>query len=138
MVWNKHDLSFEQHYTQAEKYFREHGDLLVPANYVTTEGLGLGRWIRSMRAARKGVSRAVIDDERIRRLDAIGMHWNVSEDRWEQGYNEAERHYRANKDMKMSPQTKTETGFPLGQWLQVLFRNDKKRGEERRRGRGSA
>ena len=118
MVWNKYDLSFEQHYIEAEKYFKENGNLLVPVSYVTQNGISLGSWIRNMRSARKGINKTALNEERIRRLETIGMQWNnIYEERWEKGYSEAEQYFKANKNLKINSMTKTESGFPLGQWL---------------------
>ena len=117
MAWNKFDSSFEQNYAEAEKYYREYGDLLVPADYISENGVKVGRWIHSMRCAKKGKNKALLTEERISRLNAIGMQWSVLEKQWEKGYYEARKYYRANKNLEVSHATITESGFPLGRWV---------------------
>ena len=118
MVWNKFDFSFEQHYAEAERYYRENGNLLIPVSYFSPNNLALGRWIHSMRGALRGNNKATLNEERIRRLDMIGMQWDyVLEDRWEKGFAEASQYFSQFKTLNVSTAAKTESGFPLGQWL---------------------
>jgi superfamily II DNA or RNA helicase len=117
MVWNKFDLSFEQNFAEAKKYYKENGNLLAPVNYVTQDGIKLGAWLHQMRCAKKETGKAQLGEERIKRLNSIGMQWNVTEDNWEKGYREAEKYYKANKNMQINTVTVTESGFPLGKWL---------------------
>lgn len=35
--------TWDEWYLCAKKYFEEHGDLLVPSNYITADGYRLGR-----------------------------------------------------------------------------------------------
>ena len=50
------------------------GDLLPSATYRSEDGFGLGDWVRRMRTARAENDPKLTED-RIRRLDAIGMKW---------------------------------------------------------------
>ena len=54
-----------------------YGDLDVPANYVTEDGIKLGKWIANLRHARKKQTdvRTKLTPERIAMLDTIGMQW---------------------------------------------------------------
>ena len=66
-------------YRDAAKYFREHGDLNVPPDYVTDEGKTLGKWLARMRYAYqkpKG-SGSGLTQERILLLEQIGMKWDT-------------------------------------------------------------
>ena len=44
------DDSWDLMYPAAKAYYAEHGDLLIPTDYVTASGLNLGFWISNMRA----------------------------------------------------------------------------------------
>ena len=63
-------------YGLAREYYETHGNLNVPVSYAVN-GVRLGRWISNIRSKRKhpGASGMVLDDERIRQLDLIGMDW---------------------------------------------------------------
>ena len=76
MQWDVHSVRWEQNYLEALRYYREHGDLLVPAEYKTDTGFNLGAWIRNLRQTRQGRSRQrPLTAEQIARLDTIGMRW---------------------------------------------------------------
>lgn len=74
MEWDARIAKWELAYEHAAAYYQEHGDLLPSATYRCADGFGLGDWVRRMRTARAEGS-AVLTEERIRRLDAIGMYW---------------------------------------------------------------
>ena len=59
-------------YDLARAYYVSYGDLNVPSNYVTHEGEKLGAWVAYQRTKR---SRGELEEEKIARLDAIGMEW---------------------------------------------------------------
>lgn len=53
----------------------EYGDLKVPINYVSPGGYALGKWIKRQRYTRQNPKKsgAVLTEERIEKLDEIGM-----------------------------------------------------------------
>ena len=55
----------------------EYGDLKVPINYVSPGGYALGKWIKRQRYTRQNPEKsgAVLTEERIAKLDTIGMRW---------------------------------------------------------------
>ena len=75
---SKSERDWIELYHLAEQYFHEHGDLLVPGDYVCY-GKRLGRWIGTQRAAGKG-KRGQLTESQIRRLEAIGMSWDPVEE----------------------------------------------------------
>ena len=54
-----------------------HGDLNVPAEYVSPGGYNLGNWVKRQRYTRQNPEKsgAVLTEERIAKLDEIGMRW---------------------------------------------------------------
>ncbi len=70
MEWGtKYEIQWRKSYMAACEYYRENGDLNVPAAYKTKSGILLGKWIRRQRSCKK------LDAERIQSLDRIGMTW---------------------------------------------------------------
>ena len=79
MVWgNRNDRQWNQGYQEAKRYFEAHGDLRVPVNYVSPEGYALGKWVKRQRYIRQNPEKScgALTEERMERLDAIGMIWN--------------------------------------------------------------
>ena len=81
MYWgNRNDRQWNQGYQEAKRYFEAHGDLKVPVNYVSPEGYALGKWVKRQRYTSQNPEKsgAVLTEERIAKLDAIGMRWDKS------------------------------------------------------------
>ena len=79
MVWgNRNDRQWNQGYQEAKRYFEAHGDLRVPVNYVSPEEYDLGKWVKRQRYTRQNPEKScgALTEERMERLDAIGMIWN--------------------------------------------------------------
>ena len=87
MEWGgRNDRQWRQAYEAARRYFQRYGDLNVPYQYVSPEGIRLGNWIVRQRVAYKGsyadqdkVNRKPMSLERKQLLDAIGMDWHETE-----------------------------------------------------------
>ncbi len=147
MIWGKTDLFWERNYAAASGYYREHGDLDVPATYVDADGIKLGSWIYRMRKERKKcgesqtgkqrqagkqlqtdkqrqtgkqlqTDKTILTEEQIRRLDEIGMIWEKANDaRWEKGYKAAKEYSAAQGSLLVPARLVTEDGFSLGRWI---------------------
>ena len=81
MVWsNRNDRQWNEGYQEAKLYFEAHGDLNVPAEYVSPGGYNLGNWIKRQRYTHHNPEKscAVLTEERIAKLDKIGMRWEKS------------------------------------------------------------
>ena len=97
MYWgNRNDRQWNQGYQEAKRYFEAHGDLRVPVNYVSPEGYALGKWVKRQRYTRLNPEKsgAVLTEERIAKLDEIGMRW------------EKARSYR----LELAQESKSENG----------------------------
>ena len=81
MYWgNRNDRQWNEGYQEAKRYFDAHGDLNVPAEYVSPGGYNLGNWVKRQRYTRQNPEKscAVLTEERITKLDEIGMRWEKS------------------------------------------------------------
>lgn len=81
MQWiNRYEERWQKWYRLAERYYQEHGDLRICPAYCV-EGEPLGKWLYAVRQARKTpqASNRRLTEERIRKLDAIGMQWEAEE-----------------------------------------------------------
>lgn len=117
MIWNKLDLLWERNYAACLEYYREHGNLDIPAKYVSSNGLKIGVWLRRMRQIRRD-GNGCLSREQIERLDAVGMIWEDAHTRqWEYGYRQAVKWYETYHHLEVPAAYVDEEGFPLGKWL---------------------
>ena len=64
----------QRYYKALCAYKYQNGNIDVQANYVTPEGLDLGKWICNLRQAKSGGRRGYyLTDERIAALGKLGM-----------------------------------------------------------------
>ena len=132
IVWdNYRDLSWEKSYLEAKDYYNKFGDLLVPIKYVTESGFPLGVWIMSMRQARANQRSNTVTEERLHKLDEIGMVWDVFSDQWERNYLEAVEYYREHGNLLVPVRYISPNGIRLGSWIasQRMIRNGKQSGK---------
>lgn len=110
--------SWELMYQHAKAYYEENGDLEVPARYLTPDGYSLGKWIFNQRGIRKGTIDGTLTEERIRRLEKIGMVWDkIADLNWNRNYEAAKSYFEENADLNVSARYITQDGILLGAWL---------------------
>jgi len=113
--WNHRlEAAWEKGFASAQKYRAEHGDLLVPVRYRDKNDFALGEWIVYNRQRYLGGN---LTQNRIERLEAIGMVWSTSNDLWEQNYAAATQYYLEHGDLEVPIKYETPSGFGLGVWL---------------------
>lgn len=113
--WNHRlEAAWEKGFASAQKYRTEHGDLLVPVRYRDKNDFALGEWVVYNRQRYLGGN---LTQNRIERLEAIGMVWSTSNDLWEQNYAAATQYYLEHGDLEVPIKYETPSGFGLGVWL---------------------
>ena len=113
--WNHRlEAAWEKGFASAQKYRTEHGDLLVPVRDRDKNDVALGEWIVYNRQRYLGGN---LTQNRIERLEAIGMVWSTSNDLWEQNYAAATQYYLEHGDLEVPIKYETPSGFGLGVWL---------------------
>ena len=115
MVWGIEDVRWERQYRAALDYYQERGNLDIPSQYETPEGLKLGQWLKRMRQDYK---KGVLAREAIERLEAIGVIWDVRDRQWEEFYKAAQRFYQEHGNLKVAPSYVDPDGVRLGTWVQ--------------------
>ena len=146
MCWQgAREAAWERHFSEAEKYFRQHGNLAIPADYVTGDGCRLGRWVRRQKELLKGqgkgyfqgmdvmgdresrgrerekcknansVSADKVKAIHVERLTKIGMVWE-SGDPWERRYALAKEYYKGHGNLQI-PADYVVDGVWLGRWV---------------------
>ena len=93
MIWDVYQSLWETAYQQAEAYVQRHGHLRVSKDSGPDQFLG--RWISTQR---KNYKKGVLNEERTRKLETLGMVWDAgvdSEELWEQWFRKASAYYAA-------------------------------------------
>jgi len=117
-------VSWDTMYLKAKKYYEEYGNLLIPVSYMSKDGYGLGRWIRTQRVSRKQYEKAY--PERIKKLDEISMVWEpVLQNKWLRNYELAKEYYKSNNNLTIPNDYEVnildskgnENKIKLGIWL---------------------
>ena len=119
MYWgNRNDRQWNEGYQEAKCYFEAHGDLNVPAEYVSPSGYNLGNWVKRQRYTRLNPDKGcgVLTPERIARLNAIGMQWDKP-DPWQHRYKLAQKYKKAHGNLKIPAKYKTADGIWLSRWV---------------------
>lgn len=133
MIWDVFDTLWERNLGAAKEYYEEHGNLDVPADYVTKDGIKLGMWINNVRNAKNGyIHGRNITEEQERALDGLSMLWQTKHDRaWERGYAYAKEYYAERGSLDVPTMFKTSDGFQLGKWIYRQRTNGKLSAERR-------
>ena len=113
--------SWEVMYDYARKYWLENGHLEVPRRYKTPEGYSLGSWIFTQRKVYRGEQYGVLGEDRIARLEKVGMVWEGKGDlSWNRYYGAARAYYREKGDLDLSVAYVTGDGIALGKWISQM------------------
>lgn len=115
MVWNSIDAKWERCYAEAALYCEKHGSLNLAPKYVSPSGIRLGAWVENQRAY---YIKGELSDDKIRRLEAIGMLWEGRNDRqWLKAYEAAARYFQQYGDLNVPYQYVSPEGIRLGYWV---------------------
>ena len=121
MVWEgQNDFMWNRYFEEATAYYQQYGDLNVPKDYVTKDGLKLGIWILRMRRAQADQRDTVVTPEKKAKLDSIGMIWNVLSEQWEKNFLEAMQYFSEHGNLYMDIKYTTKSGCKLGYWISHL------------------
>ncbi len=122
--------SWDYMFDEAKKYYEQHGDLEVPTKYKTEQGYSLGHWLATQRKVRRGEQFGILGENRIAKLDSIGMVWDSYKDlSWKKNYAAAKEYYAEHGDLRIPATYTTEMGIKLGAWITNL-RNYRKNGAQ--------
>ncbi len=115
---NRNERKWNQAYEAAKRYYAEHGNLDVPAEYTDENGVLLGKWICRQRYAFQNPERssARITPERKRLLDELGMTWSHGNS-WEYRFELVEQYKKEHNGESVPSVYKSEEGIWLGSWV---------------------
>ena len=123
--------SWDSMYLLAKDYYEKHHNLEIERRYVTSEGYALGSWLNTQRRVRSGKICGILTEERIRKLDAIGMDWRGKYDlAWDKYYNALCKYKYEFGNIDIKANYVTHDGIELGAWISNLrtAKNSRRRG----------
>lgn len=130
IVWNRKKEKWEKVFALASHFYSEHGHLLINTHSLY-EGEHLGQWINKQRSdymIRDTERRnSKFTEERIKRLEEIGMIWDVHGYKWDKMYAVAVQYYQENGNLIL-PAKYVYQNVNLGSWIynqRMLYRGIK-------------
>ena len=109
--------TWDMYYASAKQYYKENGNLEVPARYITEEGYALGSWLNNQKAIRKGTIVGKLTEDQMQKLDSIGMIWDSLDYFWEQNFKLAKEYYLTYGNLDIPTNYKSTDGKHLGNWI---------------------
>lgn len=123
--------SWDSMYKLAKAYYEKHHNLDIERRYVTPEGYALGSWLNTQKLVHAGKIYGILTEERIQKLNAIGIDWQSKYDRaWEKYYNALCKYKYDNGNIDIKANYVTKDGIELGAWISNLrtAKNNRRRG----------
>ena len=114
MSWNRFESKWERGYSYCRRFVDEGGDINQVPSDLEYDGFRLLVWLRTQRSRKRA---GKLSPERIRRLEELGLAWDVFEAFWEKGYAHACAYRRSHGNMKVPANYVCDDGFRLKGWL---------------------
>ena len=115
------EASWDVMYGYAKTYYENNGNLNVPKRYKTPDGYSLGNWIMTQRRVKSGQVYGHLSEDRIRKLDAIGMIWqSISDMNWERNFAALNAYHAEHGNIDICADYVTDSGIRLGSWIRNL------------------
>ncbi|MFF9076115.1 Helicase associated domain protein [Streptomyces sp. NPDC014872] len=123
--------SWDELFGAAEQYRKRTGNLLVPTDHETPAGLKLGRWLSEQRSQHR---RGRLAAERCRRLEGIGIVWDLREATWQRYLRAAQQYHQAHGHLRVPSDYCTDDEMPvnLGGFLLRVRVQDQQLSDEQR------
>lgn len=115
MHWDRYEAKWDAYYGYAVDYYNTHGDLFVPADYETADGVKLGAWLSTQRSKYKSHK---LSQKQMARLERLNIVWDYSDQLWHDGYRHAVEYNREYGDLNMKSAYICHDGFKLASWIQ--------------------
>ena len=116
--------TWQQTFQRLLAYKAEHGNVMVPRRYKTSDGFGLGWWVTAQRRAEK---HGTLGRHKKHRLDQVGFVWDRrdAQHTWEQSFQKLLAYKKEHGNVMVRCAYKTSDGFGLGRWVTAQRRVEK-------------
>lgn len=121
MRWESvNDVSWKRNFDAYKKYVENGGDLLVPQDFITENGVEIGKWLSMLRIYKKsGIRNNYFTAERENALEKVGIIWNKVDFVWERNYQALLSYYKREENIDV-PVKWVEDEVKLYSWLADL------------------
>ena len=113
--WDPKGDKWERNFALLEQFKEREGHCNVPNSH-EEDGIKLGTWLDWQRQVRKGNRGGNLSSERIERLEALGVVWDIFEDQWERNFVLLE-HFKEREGHCNVPALHEEDGINIGKWI---------------------
>ena len=116
MIWQQEkEISWDGMHNLAKEYFKKHGNLDIPQNYVTPNNERLGFWLENQHQLYKFNK---LSKEKQEKLESIGIAWQEKIcSNWDEMYELAKNYYLKYGDLKIARNYITKNGENLDKWI---------------------
>lgn len=112
------EASWDMMYDYAKEYYKTNGNLNIPRRYKTADGYSLGNWLETQKRVKSGKISGHLSEERITKLEAIGIIWqSISDYNWERNFSALHEYYEKYGNIDIKVDYVTDSGILLGRWL---------------------
>ena len=129
-AWDPHSDAWEDGFQHLKQHLAETKDVCVPKNYKSPDGFLLGNWVDQQRVLYRAKK---LDAERRRRIESLGLIWDVLTWQWETGYEQLRDYSTRNGHCRVPQGFEAEGGFQLGTWVARQRRDQLKLLSDRKR-----
>ena len=113
--WDPLDDQWERNFALLKQFKEREGHCNVPISH-EEDGVKLGIWLSTQRTSMKEEK---LDESRQRRLEELGVRWNILADQWERNFALLEQ-FKEREGHCNVPVLHEEDGVKLGLWLDTM------------------
>jgi len=114
LVWDPPNEEWTENYGRLVKYKEEYGNLLVPRNFKTEDGMNLGIWLSTQRTA---YYKSLVGEECTQRLEELGFLWDPRNVKWNEKCDRLVKYKEEHGNCLVPIKFEMEDGMKLGRWV---------------------
>ena len=96
-----------------KEFYEENGNLFVPLNYISNNGIKLANWLYRQRDRKR---KGKMKEEQIKKLKSIGMCWDPFDYNWKENYWHLKKYHELYGNIDL-PTDYIYEDIKLGMWL---------------------
>ena len=116
MVWQLIEHAWDKKFAKAKAYYTKHGHLLTIKINLSKEDENLLSWLREQRYKYK---KGELSEEKIKKLESIGMKLEADYKKWYKMFKMAGYYYQKYGNLDVPSDYITSTGKNLGSWIKL-------------------